>query len=168
MIGTLKAPFVKKPHSLESALHAVTRRRRSWAPQHPLKSFSSSSWSWEEFRTSSYSNFYSSFSEIATLLLRPALGMWPRSIYASSSFRWIPKQNTGCSEKRARTFPTRFVLESHDGSGHVAPCLAQGSPQISASHISRSGNGPENLHFSLVPRWFWHCWPWHYTWASLH
>lgn len=85
--------------------------------------------------------FYSSFSEIAPLLLRPALGMWPRSIYASSSFRWIPKQNTGCSEKRARTFPTRFVLESHDGRDHVAPCLAQGSPRISASHIGRSGGG---------------------------
>lgn len=33
--GTLKAPFVQKPHSLESVLHAVTRRRRSWAHNTP-------------------------------------------------------------------------------------------------------------------------------------
>ena len=103
-----------------------------------------------KFRTSCYSNFYSSFSEVAALL-RPALGMWPRSIYASSSFRRIPKQNTGCSEKRARTFPARFVLESHDGKAHVAPGLAQGSPG-SVLHTLVGLEAPENLHFSLVSR----------------
>lgn len=166
MIGTLKAPFVKKLYSLEPALHAVTRRQHSWARQHPLKPFSSSFWSREEFRTSCSSSFSFS-SEIAALLLRPALGKWSSSIYVSSSFRWSPKQNTGRSEKTITVY-TKFVLGSHEGRDHVAPRLAQGPPWISGSQIGRSGSGPENLHFSLVPRWFWCCCPWHHIWESLH